>query len=177
LFLRFKRLSMRISNIFTHGHTLEKRYVHVQSTEKWQFCPGLGSISPLIESASIWAHFLMRRAWTLDAVTVKISSQKDLSVLRYKCHKKKHLKCSFSRWCSQKKLEYLKNGTIFFETACVEIHQTLVPVTYIKTSQIGRHRLSSFCVSRSWRTWNGSYTERDQNKILKPCSSWWVLQT
>ncbi len=41
------------------------------------------------------------------------------------------------------KLEYLKNGTIFFQTACAEMLQTLAPTTYIKTGRIGDHRLST----------------------------------
>ena len=40
------------------------------------------------------------------------------------------------------KIKYLKNDTIFFEMACVESHQTLASTTYIKTSEIGDHRLS-----------------------------------
>ena len=27
------------------------------------------------------------------------------------------------------KFQYLKNGTIFFQTACATIHQTLAPIT------------------------------------------------
>ncbi len=43
---------------------------------------------------------------------------------------------------SSEKFKYLENSAIFFQTACAEIHQIRVPITYIKTSQIGDHRLS-----------------------------------
>ncbi len=34
------------------------------------------------------------------------------------------------------KFKYLENGTIFFQTVCVEIHQTFARITYTKTIQI-----------------------------------------
>ncbi len=74
--------------------------------------------------------------------------------------RKNRKKCDFLTIVPSEKLEYLKNGTIFFQTACAEMLQTLAPTTYIKTSPIGDHRLSSFCMNRSWLMRNGSYVIR-----------------
>ena len=50
-------------------------------------------------------------------------------------------KCGLWVIVLSEKLKYLDNGTLFFETACVEIQQTLSPITYVKTSQIDDQRL------------------------------------
>ena len=43
-------------------------------------------------------------------------------------------KCTFLAIATSQKVKYLENGTRFFETTCVEIHQILAPITYIKTN-------------------------------------------
>jgi len=62
---------------------------------------------------------------------------------------KNHKKRTFWMTVPSTKFKYLENGTIFFQMAGAEIHQTLAPITHIKTNQIGDHRLSSFCRNRS----------------------------
>jgi len=57
--------------------------------------------------------------------------------------RKNRKKYNFLTIVPSKKLEYLKNGTIFFQTACAEMLQTLAPTTCIKTGPIGDHRLST----------------------------------
>ena len=47
---------------------------------------------------------------------------------------KNRKKCTFLATAPAQKLKYLESGTIFVQTACVEIHQILAPITYIKTS-------------------------------------------
>ena len=55
-----------------------------------------------------------------------------------KNHKKRHVLVRLP----SEKFKYLKNGTIFFEKVDVEIHQTRPSITYLKTNEIGYHRLS-----------------------------------
>ncbi len=50
--------------------------------------------------------------------------------------KQNHKNMPFGMIVSSEKFKYLENGTIFFQMACVEIYQTLAPITYIKTTQI-----------------------------------------
>ena len=51
------------------------------------------------------------------------------------------------------KIEYLGNGTIFFETACAEIHQTPAPTNLYRNES---NRFPSIEQGRSWLTRNGS---------------------
>jgi len=71
---------------------------------------------------------------------MKMPSQTDVFLVNVTEY---HNKCAFSTIASSEKFRYLKNGTIFLQVACVEIHLTLAPMIYVKTSQIGGHRLST----------------------------------
>jgi hypothetical protein len=56
---------------------------------------------------------------------------------------KNRKKCHFLTIVLSEKFKYLENGTIFCQALCVEIHQTLASIKYIKTSPIGDHRLDT----------------------------------
>jgi hypothetical protein len=73
-------------------------------------------------------------------LTVKISGLTKASLMRYRCHNKSR-KTSFLDDIAMRKIEYLENRAMFFQTACIEIYQTLAPITFTKISQIGGHQL------------------------------------
>jgi hypothetical protein len=62
-------------------------------------------------------------------------------------------------------MKYLGVGTIFFETACVGIHQNVAATTYISTSTIGRHRLSKFGRGLGGMADNASHVNKSQRKV------------
>ncbi len=68
------------------------------------------------------------------------------------------------------KLEYLKAGTIFSQMACVKIHQTFAATAYIKTSQLGDHRLSSCRRSQpavAYAEWLIIYNDNNKSKHIR----------
>jgi len=74
---------------------------------------------------------------------VKFLSETNASLLKYKFGHNSTIGAHFSLGISLK-MKYLGMETIFFQSACVDIHQFVVSTTYIKTSAIGDHGLSRF---------------------------------
>jgi len=99
----------------------------------------LARASITIVDASVWGDFF-GTTWTLDQLTVKVSSETDMSLLKYKFGQNNTICAHFSLGLSVK-IWYLGKATIFFQSAYVDIHQTVASTIYIKISAIGDHRL------------------------------------
>ena len=117
---------------------------------KWPVSHVPGGTGQPIDIKSDQTHFCFTNAQLSHLLTVKISRQLYVSLMRYWCQKKIKKMSFFLTTLASVQMEYLNHGTIFSWMACVEIFRTLFSTISPQIMKIWR---SSIELAELWSTW------------------------